>query len=74
LRIKKLSEWGIYNDETHEIFNWDLKTLSPVAHQYDRDEAVHTWVVRNKMPELVGEWTSGAYKIHQAARNAPDTQ
>jgi hypothetical protein len=74
LRIKKLSEWGIYNEEKHEIFNWDLKTLSPVAHQYDRDAAVHSWVTRKKMPELVREWTSGAYKVHQEARNVTDKQ
>ncbi|CAB9509429.1 expressed unknown protein [Seminavis robusta] len=68
LRTKKLTEWGIYNPQTHEIFNWDLKTLSPVAHQWDRDEAVHTWLYRNQMQEWVREWKSGAYQKRQEQR------
>jgi hypothetical protein len=68
LRTKKFSEWGIYNEKTHKVFNWDLKTLSPVAHQWDRDEALHSWLYRTKMPEWVREWKSGAYKEHQEAR------
>ena len=70
LRIKTLKEWGIYDEQKHQIFNWDLKTLSPVAHQFDRDVAVHTWMMRRKLPDWMQEWKSGAYQRKQEARVA----
>ena len=48
LRTKTLKEWGIYDEETHQVYNWDLKTLSPVAHQWDRDEHLHSWYIRER--------------------------
>ena len=68
LRIKKLAEWGIYNDKTHIVYNWDLKTPSPVIHQWDRDEALHTWLYRNKMQAYVREWKTGTYQQRQDAQ------
>lgn len=72
LRIKKFSEWGIHKvtaDGMHEIYNWDLKTLSPVAHQFDRDEAVHSWMMRKRMPNWMQEWKGGDYQRKQEKRN-----
>lgn len=40
LRTKPFSEWGMYNNQTHTIYNWD-GTVSPVAHQWDRDANLH---------------------------------
>lgn len=68
LRIKTLKEWGIYDEEKHQIFNWDLKTLSPVAHQFDRDEAAHTWMMRRRLPDWMQQWKSGEYQRNQEAR------
>ena len=45
LRTKTFSEWGFYNNVTHEVYNWD-GTLSPVAHQWDRDANLHNYYQR----------------------------
>jgi len=42
LRTKPFWEWGFYNNRTKEVYNWD-GTLSPVAHQWDRDKDLHTY-------------------------------
>jgi len=42
LRTKEFWEWGLYNNQTKQIYNWD-GTLSPVAHQWDRDKDLHTY-------------------------------
>lgn len=42
LRTKPFSEWGMYNNQTHTIYNWD-GTVSPVAHQWDRDANLHNY-------------------------------
>jgi len=55
LRTKPLSEWGIYNNETYEIFNWD-QTLSPVAHQWDRDQHMFRYTNGQRMRQMVKEW------------------
>lgn len=62
LRTKTLKEWGIYDEEKHLIYNWDLKTLSPVAHQFDRDAAAHNWIVRQKFKQWTTSWLDGSYK------------
>lgn len=56
MRTKPLEEWGIYNPETHEVFQWDGKTLSPVVHQWDRDAHLHNHIVRQKHKKLKIEW------------------
>lgn len=62
LRTKTLKEWGIYDEDKHLIYNWDRKTLSPVAHQFDRDEAAHSWMVKKKHKEWTTSWNDGSYK------------
>jgi hypothetical protein len=57
LRTKKFSEWGFYNNETAEVFNWD-GTLSPVAHQYDRDAHLHNHVVRGLFKKWIKEYAA----------------
>jgi hypothetical protein len=52
LRTKEFSEWGFYDTETHSVYNWD-GTLSPVAHQWDRDKHLHSYFQKVKF----GKWT-----------------
>ena len=47
LRTKQFWEWGFYNNRTKEVYNWD-GTLSPVAHQWDRDKDLHTYMQQVK--------------------------
>jgi hypothetical protein len=48
LRSKSLKEWGIYDkDSQNAVLNWD-KTISPVAHQFDRDKELRNEVNRRK--------------------------
>jgi hypothetical protein len=42
LRKKPLKEWGLL-DEEFNVLNWD-KSLSPVAHQFDRDDELNQFV------------------------------
>ena len=39
LRVKPLREWGLL-DENNTVLNWD-KSVSAVAHQYDRDQELN---------------------------------
>jgi hypothetical protein len=55
MRTKSLKEWGIYNEETHQVFNWD-GSLSPVVHQWDRDSHLHGYRVRTLFKKLRQEW------------------
>jgi hypothetical protein len=55
LRTKSFSEWGFYNNVTHEVFNWD-GTLSPVVHQWDRDSHLHNFRVKHLMGKLLNWW------------------
>jgi hypothetical protein len=50
LRTKEFSEWGFYNPDTHEVYNWD-GTLSPVAHQWDRDKNLHTYYQQTRFSQ-----------------------
>jgi hypothetical protein len=59
LRTKTFAEWGFYNEKTHEVYNWD-GTLSPVAHQWDRDKHLHTYYMR----ELFPKWWNQFMKKH----------
>uniref|UniRef100_A0A7S4ELX4 Nucleotide-diphospho-sugar transferase domain-containing protein n=1 Tax=Pseudo-nitzschia australis TaxID=44445 RepID=A0A7S4ELX4_9STRA len=45
LRTKPFWEWGFYNNKTKQVYNWD-GTLSPVAHQWDRDKDMHTYYMQ----------------------------
>lgn len=56
LRIKTLSEWGIYDELTHTVYQWDGVTKSPVVHQFDRDKHLHGYMVNKRHPEWVKQW------------------
>mmetsp|Transcript_44010 Transcript_44010/g.106710 ORF Transcript_44010/g.106710 Transcript_44010/m.106710 type:complete len:452 (-) Transcript_44010:181-1536(-) len=53
LRTKTFEEWGFYDPETHQVYNWD-GTLSPVAHQWDRDKHLHSYYQQKRFRE----WTA----------------
>ena len=55
LRIKRLKDWGIYSDETHQVYNWD-GTPSPVCHQWDRDHDLHGYVFGKRHRAWKKEW------------------
>ena len=42
LRTKPFADWGFYNQKTKQVYNWD-GNLSPVAHQWDRDQDLHSY-------------------------------
>lgn len=65
LRTKPFSEWGLYNNKTHEIYQWNGRTLSPVAHQWDRDKNLHSYIQSVKFQRLEREWR--AKKAQQKA-------
>ena len=65
LRTKTLKEWGIYDEATHQVYNWDLKTLSPVAHQWDRDEHLHTFYQKERFRKWTTSWKDGSYQKQQ---------
>ena len=56
LRTMPLEDWKIYNDQTHEVYQWDLQTLSPVVHQWDRDKKLHAWMHGKKHRAWTIEW------------------
>lgn len=56
LRVKPLEEWGNYDPVTHQVYQWDGETLSPVVHQFDRDNALHKYMVRQKHGQWEKEW------------------
>lgn len=56
LRTMPLEDWKIYNDTTHEVFQWDLQTLSPVVHQWDRDKQLHAWMNGKRHRAWSAEW------------------
>ena len=59
LRTKTFEEWGFYDPETHQVYNWD-GTLSPVAHQWDRDKHLHSYYQQKRFRE----WTA-SFKENQ---------
>ena len=56
LRTMPLEDWKIYNDQKHEVYQWDLHTLSPVVHQWDRDKKLHAWMHGKKHRAWSNEW------------------
>ena len=55
LRTKPFWEWGFYDNSTAQVYNWD-GTLSPVAHQWDRDKHLHGHYVRHLFPKWTNEF------------------
>lgn len=55
LRTKEFWEWGFYNNQTKQIYNWD-GTLSPVAHQWDRDKDLHTYYKHHRFKKWKEEF------------------
>jgi hypothetical protein len=55
LRTKPFEEWGFYNPETHQVFNWD-GTLSPVVHQWDRDKHLHSYYQQQRFRQWQKEF------------------
>lgn len=53
LRDKPLREWGLINSDM-EVLNWD-KSISFVAHQFDRDDEMNTYV-KGKRREFQSSW------------------
>lgn len=56
LRTKELKAWGNYNPKTHEVYQWDGATLSPVVHQWDRDKDLHSWMNGHMHKKWKAEW------------------
>ena len=54
LRTKPLSEQGLYDSNKQLVLNWD-GAVSPVVHQYDRDEELKL-VMRKRLNDLLNEW------------------
>ena len=52
LRSKPLSEWGLLDENTTKVLNWD-KSVSAVAHQFDRDDELnkHLKKIRQQMED-----------------------
>lgn len=63
LRIKPFSEWGLYDEETHQVYQWDGATLSPVAHQWDRDKHLHGYMTRQAFKDYEQEWEERKKKL-----------
>lgn len=55
MRVRPLSEWGIFNETTAIVTNWD-KSPSPVIHQWDRDRDLYRQFDQRKFPHLRSEW------------------
>jgi hypothetical protein len=54
LRAQKLSELGLYDPTQKLVLNWD-KSVSPVVHQFDRDDELKV-VMRTRLDELVRDY------------------
>lgn len=61
LRTQKFSEWGIYDEATAQVYNWD-GTLSPVVHQYDRDNHLHNEIVRSRFRKWIKQFEESQKK------------
>jgi len=66
LRTKEFWEWGFYNNRTKEVYNWD-GTLSPVAHQWDRDKDLHTYMMRTKFKDWKKDFIQKSKQNEMAA-------
>jgi hypothetical protein len=58
LRSKPLREWGILN-ENNVVLNWDGK-VSPVAHQFDRDDELNKHLKAVRRDYATKFWASNA--------------
>jgi hypothetical protein len=56
LRIKTFAEWGIYHEKTHTVYQWDGETKSAVAHQWDRDKHLHSYMLGTLHKDWEREW------------------
>ena len=56
LRKLKLSDLGLVNSNTREVYNWD-GSLSPVVHQWDRDAELFHYTESNVLPRYRREWS-----------------
>ena len=67
LRTKTLEEWGIYDVNTNVVHQWDGVTVSPVVHQWDRDNHLHKHMVTKRHKEWVKQWeeSKGVVIAHQ---------
>jgi hypothetical protein len=65
LRTKTLEEWGIYNVNTHDIYQWDGVTKSPVVHQWDRDNLLHKYFIKKRHKEWVKQWEESKRVVAQ---------
>jgi hypothetical protein len=63
LRSKPLKEWGLLDQETN-VLNWD-KSISPVAHQFDRDDEL------NKHLKRVRHQMETEHQSNQSFQNEP---
>ncbi|OEU08653.1 hypothetical protein FRACYDRAFT_196245 [Fragilariopsis cylindrus CCMP1102] len=69
LRTKTFSEWGFYNNQTHSVYNWD-GTLSPVAHQWDRDANLHSYYQRT----LFKKWENDFITKHKKEQKEKENE
>ena len=56
LREKTLEEWGNYDPDMHQVYQWDGETLSPVVHQWDRDNHLHKFLYNKEFARYSKEW------------------
>jgi len=54
MRTKPLSEWGIFDVDRKEVLNWD-KSVSPVVHQFDRDNELNN-VIKERKRQMAKKW------------------
>ena len=55
LRDLTLADLGLYKVDDRMIYNWD-GTISPVAHQWDRDKAVYHHTMNKRFPATLAAW------------------
>lgn len=60
MRSKPLAQWGLLDAKTKAVLNWD-KTLSPVAHQWDRDDELRD-IVKDRRDQMYMGWKTNGKK------------
>jgi hypothetical protein len=55
LRTKTLAQWGIYNPDTHIVYQWN-GTKSAVVHQWDRDKQLYNYMLGKRHRAWESEW------------------
>ena len=56
MREKPLTEWGVFDKGKGFVLNWD-KSISPVVHQFDRDDELKNFV-NTKRNNFLQQWKS----------------